>query len=155
MNHAHEVFLEAEIYDEVYDCMMVTLAKKNEDLVCNPIYKMQERDIWRYIRENDIEINPLYEQGYKRVGCILCPLGGKHSMVKEAHDFPKYRQIYINYFEKMLKVRKDSGKDDITGREGFHVWKTGQDVYDWWVYGKYDTKGQMTIGDYDAKGTET
>lgn len=148
LDHAHEVFHEAEENDEVFDCMMVTLAKKNEDLVCNPIYKFLEDDVWRYIKENHIEVNPLYEMGYRRVGCILCPLGGMRSMEKEAHDFPKYKQMYINAFERMMRKRKESGKDDVTGEEGYHVWETGEDVYNWWVYGKERIKGQVTITEW-------
>lgn len=148
MNHAHEVFQEALQYDEVYDCMMVTMAKQKEDLVCYPIYKFLETDIWRYIKENGLEVNPLYQMGYKRVGCILCPLGGAKSMIQEAHDFPKYKQMYINAFDRMLKRRKQAGKDDTTGKEGFHFWETGEDVYNWWVYGKEAIKGQMTVEEW-------
>lgn len=148
LNHALEVFHEAEEYDEVYDCVMVTLAKKNEDLICNPIYKFCEGDIWRYIRENNIDVNPLYAMGYKRVGCILCPLGGKTSMVKEAADFPKYKSNYIKAFDRMLKARIESGKDDKTGKEGFHFWETGEDVYNWWIQsGKSEVFGQLSIDD--------
>lgn len=122
---------------------MVTKAKNKDDLICNPIYKFTERDIWRYIQENEIEVNPLYRMGYRRVGCILCPLGGRNSMLKEAADFPKYKQAYIRAFDRMMKARRESGKDDISDKSGYHVWRTGEDVYDWWVNGSHGIKGQM------------
>ena len=127
---------------------MVTKAKAKDDMVCNPIYKFIEQDIWRYIHENEIEVNPLYGKGYKRVGCIGCPLGGRKQILKEFDDYPKYKHNYIRAFDRMLKVRRDSGKDDITGKEGSHAWHTGEDVFDWWIQNyAYIPKGQMNMFD--------
>lgn len=43
---------------------------------CNPIIDWTDREIWDYIRAEHIPINPLYECGYSRVGCIGCPMAG-------------------------------------------------------------------------------
>lgn len=152
MNHAREVFQDAKKYDEVFDCIMVTKAKNKDDLICNPIYKFTERDIWQYIDENEIEVNPLYKMGYRRVGCILCPLGGRNSMLKEAADFPKYKQAYIRAFDRMMKARRDAGKDNVTGETGYHAWETGEDVYDWWVNWNHWIKGQMDFETVKEEG---
>ena len=32
---------------------------------------------WDYIRSEHIPVNPLYERGFHRVGCIGCPLAGR------------------------------------------------------------------------------
>lgn len=125
---------------------MVTLAKKNEDLICNPIYKFTEKDIWRYIHENEVEVNPLYRMGYRRVGCIGCPLGGRKQMLKEFSHYPTYKRAYINAFERMLKVRREDGKDDVTGKECYHKWETGQDVFNWWINSAQSTVyGQTSL----------
>ena len=36
--------------------------------------------MWAYLREQKVEVNPLYCEGWKRVGCVGCPLAGKHVM---------------------------------------------------------------------------
>ena len=142
MNHAREVFQEAEIYDEVFDCIMVTKAKEKEDLICNPIYKFTEDDIWRYIHENEIETNPLYRMGYKRVGCIGCPLGARKHILKEFDDYPKYKLNYIRAFDRMLKARRAEGLKT-RGQ-----WETAEDVFDWWIQNyAYIPKGQMNLFD--------
>ena len=43
----------------------------------------------------------------------------------ELESFPKYKQIYILTFEKMIKERLRLGKTT--------EWKTGQEVLDWWL----------------------
>ena len=146
MNHAREVFQDAEKYDEVYDCVFVTMAKQNKELLAQPIYNFTENDIWQYLSENGIEVNPLYQQGYTRVGCIGCPMATGKAREKEFKDFPTYRKAYHNAFDKMLKARKAKGKDDVTGKDGYHAWHTAEDVMSWWMEEyKYNIKGQERL----------
>ena len=140
LNHAREVFQDAEIYDEVYDCIMVMKAKANEDLICNPIYKFTEDDIWQYIHENEIDVNPLYQRGYRRVGCIGCPLGGRKQILREFNDYPKYKRNYIKAFDRMLKARREKGL------KAMDRWTTAEEVFRWWIDDyRYIPKDQMTL----------
>ena len=43
--------------------------------VCNPIVDWTDGDVWDYIRSEHIPVNPLYERGFHRVGCIGCSVG--------------------------------------------------------------------------------
>lgn len=54
-------------------------------------------------------------------------MAGK-SRAKEFAAFPKYRDMYISAFARMLEVRKAKGKDDSTD-----AWKNPIDVYHWWM----------------------
>ena len=151
MNHAREVFQEAKELDEVFDCQMVTLAKENKDMIVNPIYHFTEDDIWRYARENEIEMNPLYQMGYRRVGCVGCPMATTKMREREFADFKGFRENYIKAFDRMLIARRRSGKDDHKG--GYHEWNTGKDVYEWWMeYYKQFPKGQMTMDEWLKEG---
>ena len=37
-----------------------------------PLAAWNEKEIWRYIVENDIPYNPLHDAGYRSIGCIPC-----------------------------------------------------------------------------------
>jgi len=37
-----------------------------------PIAYWTSSDVWRYIKENDLPYNPLYDMGHDRVGCMPC-----------------------------------------------------------------------------------
>lgn len=93
--------------------------------VVNPIVGWQESDIWDYVSAEHICMNPLYECGWKRVGCIGCPLAAKRERKKEFAKYPKYRDAYIRAFDRMLSERKRRGLDG--------SWKTGNDVYHAWM----------------------
>jgi phosphoadenosine phosphosulfate reductase len=40
----------------------------------NPIIGWSHQDVWTYIRERNLPYSGLYDEGQKRVGCVLCPL---------------------------------------------------------------------------------
>ena len=94
----------------VYDCKFIEEAKKNKELIANPIYYFTEQDIWNYIHFKGLKVNPLYARGYKRVGCIGCPLAGAKTMKKEFAEYPKYRENYVKAFDRMLERRRQRGK---------------------------------------------
>lgn len=101
----------------------------------NPIIDWRDADVWEYIRSERIRVNPLYECGYHRVGCVGCPMAGK-ARWKEFGDFPKIKRAYIRAFEKMLQVRRKRGLPT--------AWKTGEDVFMWWMEDD-SVPGQMTF----------
>ena len=92
--------------------------------VVNPIIDWQHRDIWEYIRAEHIETNPLYWKGYKRVGCIGCPMAGKKRW-KEFADYPTFKLNYMKAFDRMLLERRKKG---LTFK-----WTTGEEVFLWWM----------------------
>lgn len=134
-----------EIQDSVWDCTLIKLMKENGSTVVNPIYDWLDTDIWEYIRQEKLTVNPLYERGYDRVGCIGRPLAPYHQRIKEFNDYPKYKKLYIQAFEKMLEVRREKGKEN--------KWKDGEEVFYWWIEEeKHNCKGQYNLFDEDIYG---
>ena len=94
-------------------------------MAVNPIIDWTDDDVWGYIKDQKITLNPLYGCGYARVGCIGCPMAGK-SRTKEFARYPTYKTAYILAFDKMLTARKQRGlKTD--------KWLNGIDVFHWWM----------------------
>lgn len=149
LEHAEEVHHESqEIQDDNWDCLLIKAMKENKDTMVNPIYEWFDEDIWDYIKAENINVNPLYSKGYQRVGCIGCPLASPKMRAKEFVDYPAYKQMYINAFDKMLKAREAKGKKNL-GND-YHYWKTGKDVFAWWMEEyKRMPKGQMSLFEED------
>lgn len=120
--------------------MLIKSMKEHRDTIVNPIYKWLDSDIWEYIKKEQIEVNPLYKRGYERVGCIGCPLAPYKQRVKEFSEYPKYKNMYIQAFERMIKERKKNGKKT--------KWETGEEVFNWWLEEyKHNIKGQISLFD--------
>jgi len=138
LDHTEEVHHEAKDRDPVWDCTLIKIMREHGDTVVNAIYDWTDEDLWQYIKDNDIEMNPLYARGYKRVGCIGCPLATWKQVTKEFEDYPKYKEAYIRAFQRMLDSNRAKGKV----YKG--TWQTGEDVFYWWIEEyKHIVKGQM------------
>jgi len=48
-------------YDETFDVIKV-----------NPLISWDEKDVWDYIKSNDVPYNKLHNQGYPSIGCAPC-----------------------------------------------------------------------------------
>lgn len=139
---------EAKDRDPVWDCTLIKVMREHGDTVVNPIYEWDDADVWKYIRDNNIDINPLYENGYSRVGCIGCPMASWRHVNKEFADYPKYKDAYIRAFQRMIDASRKKAEDKGETYRG--NWKTGEEVFYWWIEEyKHIAKGQMRIENYE------
>jgi phosphoadenosine phosphosulfate reductase len=46
---------------------------KNGDEVYKPIFYWKEWEIWEYIERHDLPYCSLYDEGFGRIGCVVCP----------------------------------------------------------------------------------
>lgn len=94
-------------------------------VMINPIYDWTDEDVWEFLGHYGCKSNPLYECGFKRIGCIGCPMVSKHRYIEFAR-YPKYKENYIRAFDRMLQHRRELGKPA-------KDWETGIDVFRWWM----------------------
>ncbi len=104
----------------VEDCYL------HHKVMINPIVDWSDDDVWEFLHHYGCKSNPLYECGYKRIGCIGCPMAAGYRY-KEFADYPKYKFNYIRAFDRMLERRKERGL------ETDETWKSGKDVFKWWM----------------------
>lgn len=111
--------------------------------ICNPIVDWSDDDVWDYLQAEHVDVNPLYAEGWRRVGCVGCPMAGKHRHEDFAR-WPKYREMYLHAFDRMLKARAAAGR-------GNKVWgDTAADVMHWWMEDGV-LPGQMTMFGEDER----
>lgn len=131
--------------DSPWDCLLIAKAKQNKDLIVNPIYQWTDADVWDFIRGRGMKYNPLYDQGWKRVGCVGCPMAT--NQLWEFDKYPKYKELYIKAFQRMIERRKEKGK--INKNES--VWISGESVFKWWTKDYREIEGQMSIFDLEER----
>lgn len=106
---------------------VVETCYRTTSLMVNPIVDWTTSDVWQFLHHYGCESNPLYQCGFKRIGCVGCPLGGTASMKREFALYPKYKQLYIKAFDRMLLAREAAG---LTNRA---MWTDGKGVMQWWL----------------------
>jgi len=91
----------------------------------HPIIDWSTEEVWEYIHRRDLPYCSLYDEGYKRLGCIMCPMSSR-GMVRDMHRYPRFYRAYLLAFRKMLHRNAERGKP--------LSWKTAEEVMHWWVY---------------------
>lgn len=94
----------------------------------NPIIDWKNDDVFDFLEDAKKPVNPLYAEGWCRVGCIGCPLAGGKTQMEEFLRWPKFEQLYLNAFDRMLKERVRRATD---GNE--MSWQTARDVMNWFL----------------------
>lgn len=114
--------------DDARRVLETCYAKKKK--MVNPIVDWEDADIWEFIRAENVPYCGLYDCGFKRLGCIGCPMASKHRKV-EFERWPRYKQLYLNAFARMQEARVAAGKLPFLGDKLDNP--TVQDVFDWWM----------------------
>lgn len=96
----------------------------------HPIIDWTNNEVWDYIKTNNIPYCSLYNEGFKRLGCVLCPM-----------LTPKQTQIQLNRFPKQAEAWYRAGKRFYErGTDGVKRWRTYDDFWNWWISRKGEAK---------------
>lgn len=126
--------------------VLETCYAKQKKMV-NPIVDWEDSDIWEFIKAEKVPYCGLYNEGFKRLGCIGCPMAGKSRKVEFAR-WPRYKNLYLNAFAKMQDARVAAGKSPLLVERVENP--TPQDIFDWWVEEPWIV-GQMSMFDEDER----
>ena len=113
-------------YDNDESKLLVDHCYRTTKTLVNPIIDWEEEDVWEFLNGNGIEHCCLYDQGYKRLGCIGCPMNTA-AAAADLEKYPAYKKLYLKAFDRMIKVRKERG----LGVKG--CWETPEKVMNWWL----------------------
>ena len=85
-----------------------------------PIRDWRALEVWLYIHWRKLDYNPLYDLGFERVGCWLCPaaLAAEYERVKELHP-----DMYAKWNGFLLEWARSRGLSDKFVEHGFWRWK--------------------------------
>jgi len=98
-------------------------------IVLNPIIDWSDQDVWDFIKERNLPVNPLYSQGFKRVGCIGCPMS--HKSKKGLDMFPKYKQAYFKAAKIYWERRKE--RQENKGQLVYGMMESPESYFNWWL----------------------
>lgn len=102
----------------------VELCYRTRKTLINPIIDWTDDEVWEFL--NEIVKVPhccLYDEGFKRIGCIGCPMRDTKGMKHDFERWSAYKKIYLRAFRKMLENRDSDNTE----------WKDENEVFDWWI----------------------
>lgn len=89
--------------DNIENRRMVEMCYKTHTTTINPIIDWSNDEVWEFIKEYKVPYCCLYDEGFKRIGCIGCPMGSVKQRQYEFDRYPKYKALYLKAFEKMIE----------------------------------------------------
>jgi len=77
---------------------------KSKSVYFNPIFQWSDDDIWNYIRENNLTINPIYKT-QSRCGCWLCPFASASQKLEVVRANPSVLKPLIELIDHLIAER--------------------------------------------------
>nr|DAZ47046.1 MAG TPA: phosphoadenosine-phosphosulfate reductase [Caudoviricetes sp.] len=109
---------------------MVTCVGGKDKILVSPIIYWTERDVWEFLNEVvKVPHCSLYDEGYRRIGCILCPMSNYKQKIKDCQRFPHARHKWIQTIQKLI----DGGYIN-------HNFQDAEFGFNWWISDKSFSK---------------
>jgi phosphoadenosine phosphosulfate reductase len=107
---------------EVSSETIITCVKGSDKIIISPIFQWTNRDVWSFLKENNIPTCELYRLGFHRIGCMFCPMASKKEKRLELKLFGNFAEkIYI----KSIRTLMNQGK--------YQEFRSAEDVFMWWI----------------------
>jgi len=85
----------------------------------HPIIDWKDTEVWDFIRSNNIEYCKLYDEGFKRLGCVLCPMTRDVEL-----QMKRWPQIARAWERAVKKTYNSSAKKKF---------KSAEEYWQWWL----------------------
>lgn len=113
---------------------MTEICYKTQTKTLNPIIDWTDNEIWQYIGKYDVDYCKLYDEGWKRLGCVCCP---NANQVKQAERWPKiadsYRRACVRAYDKAIAEGKERS------------WDNGEEMFEWWISGQPSNNEELSL----------
>ena len=104
---------------------MVACVGGKDKILVSPIIYWTEKDVWEFLNANNIPHCKLYDEGYRRIGCICCLMSNYKSKLRDIERFPHVKRKWLETIQHLI----DNGYMN----RNFSDAETG---FRWWISGK-------------------
>lgn len=104
---------------------MVACVGGKDKILVSPIIYWTEKDVWEFLNANNIPHCKLYDEGYKRIGCICCLMSNYKFKLRDIERFPHVKRKWLETIQHLI----DNGYLN----RNFSDAETG---FRWWISGK-------------------
>lgn len=104
---------------------IVEICSRRGIRLVNPIVDWTTAEVWTYIHGRGLPYCKLYDEGFKRLGCVMCPLLSLDDALIEAARWPKIAAGWRRAFDRLYECR--------AGMPSVSQWANGTEMYEWWM----------------------
>ena len=113
-----------------------------DQTLINIIIDWTDEDVWEFHRLERLQYCHLYDEGFKRLGCVLCPMMGTNAWGRRQKErdiamWPQIARLWKKGVYLCWEKRKAEGKLNESKQ-----WKTPEAMWEWWLWNCGDNKPQ-------------
>ena len=103
-----------------------------DSILISPIFYWTQKDVWYFL--NNIIKAPhckLYDEGQKRIGCIMCPMSSLKQIQKDIKKFPYVKKKWIDTIKEMRRngIFDYKYTDNPNATED----EIAENIFDYWI----------------------
>ena len=102
-----------------------------------PILEWTEKDVWTFIRERNLPINPCYKT-HKRVGCVFCPFARPKDIRAYCETHPKLKAAFIHAI--YIYIKRERERQKLSSAEEYFDWWLSHESLETYIAKKRQTK---------------
>ncbi len=110
-----------------------TYHRRSREYVVSPILHWKASDVWAFIRERELPYCSLYDEGFKRLGCVGCPMAQAKGRKKEFARWPKYERAWKKLFRDTWDRRTGTLQKDGRIWFGNRYFDNWEEMWEWWL----------------------
>lgn len=120
----------------------VFMQEKGRSKTVAPILYWTDSDVWTFISSRSLPYCKLYDEGFKRLGCVMCPLA-RNKMKSDAERWPMIAKKWRETVDILYKKFKADGRLETTRN-----WTSPEAMWEWWTGfgGGYDDEPEECQG---------
>ena len=105
--------------------LVETCYKDSTKRYVNPIVDWTDTDVWEFIKGNELPYCSLYDEGFKRLGCVLCPMVG--DTARQIARWPKIAAAWRRASDR-LYARQTKGTLRFASADAMWEWWLDRDA---------------------------
>ena len=130
-------FAQLDQFSRTKEVEGVQCIKGKDKIVINPIIEWSEADVWYFLKEVvRVESCILYQQGWRRIGCMFCPMASTKEICRQGERYPKYKAIIIRTIRRLRENGYMNEYQDLTDEEVFRWWVSKKGIKEWYFNNK-------------------
>jgi len=110
---------------------IVEAGRKDGKTYIHPMFLWDNAEVWEFIHSQKVPYCSLYDEGWKRLGCVLCPMTSPHDTLRQWQRWPKLAEAWFRAATRYWEKKRLSALKQFETPEAF-IW--------WWI-----TRGKVSV----------
>lgn len=118
---------------------VMTYNRTHREYTLCPIVEWKWEHVWHFIRTRGISYCSLYDEGFKRIGCVGCPMSGSKSRKIQFKRWPKIEAMWKRACRGAYEKRVASGAESVSR------WSSWEEMWGWWTEDQEESECQGVL----------